>query len=146
MSPGTIAGDVDDGYGKLADVSAAIMISGQEIVKVVDLWGGYRNGITTGPWRDDTLVTMFPPRKVCRRWRSQSPLLRVSSLTTRNWPTTRQADRGAVTVRQLLSHQAGLPARQARLLATHGGPGAWCPSTSRRHALGRPITRPKNRD
>ena len=77
MSPGTIAGDVDDGYGKLADVSAAIMISGQEIVKVVDLWGGYRNGITTGPWRDDTLVTMFPPRKVCRRWRSQSPLLSV---------------------------------------------------------------------
>jgi len=53
------------------------MISGQEIgaavavyrdgVKVVDLWGGYRNGITTGPWRDDTLVTMFPPRKLCRR-------------------------------------------------------------------------------
>ena len=63
------------------------MISGQEIgaavavyrdgVKVVDLWGGYRNGITTGPWRDDTLVTMFPPHKVCRRWRSQSPLLSV---------------------------------------------------------------------
>ena len=63
------------------------MISGQEIgaavavyrdgVKVVDLWGGYRNGITTAPWRDDTLVTMFPPRKVCRRWRSQSPLLSV---------------------------------------------------------------------
>jgi len=63
------------------------MISGQEIgaavavyrdgVKVVDLWGGYRNGITTGPWRDDTLVTMFPPRKLCRRWRSQSPLLCV---------------------------------------------------------------------
>jgi hypothetical protein len=63
------------------------MISGQEIgaaaavyrdgVKVVDLWGGYRNGITTAPWRGDNLVTMFPPRKVCRRWRSQSPLLRV---------------------------------------------------------------------
>jgi CubicO group peptidase (beta-lactamase class C family) len=62
------------------------------------------------------------------------------------WTEFAQADKGAVTVRQLLSHQAGLPARQARLLATHGGPGAWCPSTSRRHALGRPITRPKNRD
>ncbi|MDR3637578.1 MAG: hypothetical protein P4L84_27480 [Isosphaeraceae bacterium] len=28
-------------------------------VKVVDLWGGFRNGITKAPWQEDTLVNMF---------------------------------------------------------------------------------------
>ena len=32
-------------------------------VKVVDLWGGYRNGITKAPWEKDTLVTMFSTTK-----------------------------------------------------------------------------------
>jgi hypothetical protein len=52
VSPGLIAGDVDEGYGKLADVFRGNMTSGDEIgaavavyrngAKVVDLWGGYR--------------------------------------------------------------------------------------------------------
>ena len=136
------------------------MISGQEIgaavavyrdgVKVVDLWGGYRNGITTAPWRDDTLVTMFSTTKgvssLAVAVAASQGLISYDAKLADYWPEFAQADKGAVTVRQLLSHQVGLPARQARLLATHGGPGAWCPSSSRRHALGRPITRPKNRD
>jgi Beta-lactamase len=110
------------------------MISGQEIgaavavyrdgVKVVDLWGGYRNGITTGPWRDDTLVTMFHHKRCVvaggrsRRFSGSDLLRRETGRLLDRVCTSRQ---GAVTVRQLLSHQAGLPARQARLLATHGG-------------------------
>jgi hypothetical protein len=53
-SPGAIAGAVDEGYGKLADAFRRNVSSGQEVgaavavyrdgVKVVDLWGGYRNG------------------------------------------------------------------------------------------------------
>ena len=35
------------------------------------------------------------------------------------WPEFAQADKGAVTVRQPLSHQAGLPARQARRRCGH---------------------------
>lgn len=73
VSPGSVAGDVDEGYGKLADVFRRNMTSGQEIgaavavyrdgAKVVDLWGGYRNGITKAPWQEDTLVTVFSTRK-----------------------------------------------------------------------------------
>ena len=50
VSPDLIAGDVDEGYGKVADVFRRNMTSGQEVgaavavyrdgVKVVDLWGG----------------------------------------------------------------------------------------------------------
>ena len=60
MSPGLIGGDVDEGYGKVADVFRRNMLSGKEVgaavavyrdgVKVHDLWGGYRNDITKVPW------------------------------------------------------------------------------------------------
>ena len=49
------------------------MVSGHEVgaavavyrdgVKVVDLWGGFRNGITKAPWQEDTLVNMFSTTK-----------------------------------------------------------------------------------
>ena len=60
VSPDLIAGDVDEGYGKVADVFRRNLTSGQEVgaavavyrdgVKVVDLWGGFRNGITKARW------------------------------------------------------------------------------------------------
>ena len=93
-----IAGDVDEGYGKLADAFRRNLHSGKEIgaalavyrdgVKVVDLWGGYRNGITKAPWRSDTVVPIFPPPKGCRLWRSPSLHRAVCCPTTRKWPTT----------------------------------------------------------
>ena len=68
-----IAGDADEGYGQIADVFRRTMTSGQEIgaavavyrdgKKVVDLWGGYRNGTTKEPWREDTMVTVFSTTK-----------------------------------------------------------------------------------
>ena len=55
VSPELIGGDVDEGYGKVADAFRRNFSSGKEIGaavavyrdgrKVVDLWGGYRNGI-----------------------------------------------------------------------------------------------------
>jgi hypothetical protein len=73
VSPGLIGGDVDEGYGKVADVFRRNMASGQEVgaavavyregVKVVDLWGGFRNGITRAMWEEDTLVNMFSTTK-----------------------------------------------------------------------------------
>jgi hypothetical protein len=50
VSPDLIGGDVDEGYGKIADAFRANFASGREVgaaiavyrdgVKVVDLWGG----------------------------------------------------------------------------------------------------------
>jgi hypothetical protein len=49
------------------------MVSGDEIaaavavyrdgVKVVDLWGGFRDGITKASWQEDTRVNMFSTTK-----------------------------------------------------------------------------------
>ena len=73
VSPDLIGGDVDEVYGKLADVFCRNMTSGQEIgaavavyrdgKKVVDLWGGFRNGITKEPWQEDTMVPVFSTTK-----------------------------------------------------------------------------------
>ena len=73
VSPDLIGGDVDEGYGKVADVFRRNFSSGHEVGaafsvyrdgrKVVDLWGGYRNGITQEPWEEDTLVNVFSTTK-----------------------------------------------------------------------------------
>ena len=124
VSPELVAGDVDEGYGKLADVFRRNMTSGQEIgaavavyrdgVKVVDLWGGYRNGITKAPWREDTLVTVFSTTKgvssLAVAVAASRGLISYDAKVADYWPEFAQAGKGAVTVRQLLSHQAGLPA------------------------------------
>ena len=122
-APGVIAGDVDEGYGKLADAFRRNLHSGKEIgaafavyrdgVKVVDLWGGYRNGITKAPWRSDTIVPMFSTTKgvssVAVAVAASRGLLSYDAKIADYWPRFAQAGKGNITVRQLLSHQAGLP-------------------------------------
>src|ERR1700742_2317742 len=71
--PDLIEGDADEGYGKIADAFRANFAAHREIgaavavyrdgVKVVDLWGGYRNGFTKEPWQHDTMVNMFSTTK-----------------------------------------------------------------------------------
>ena len=123
VSPDLIAGDVDEGYGKVADVFRRNLTSGQEVgaavavyrdgVKVVDLWGGFRNGITKAPWEEDTLTLMFSTTKgvsaLAVAVAASRGLISYDARVADYWPEFAQASKGAITVRQLLSHQAGLP-------------------------------------
>jgi CubicO group peptidase (beta-lactamase class C family) len=123
VPPDLMAGDVDEGYGKVADVFRRNLTSGQEIgaavavyrdgVKVVDLWGGFRNGITKAPWEHDTLALMFSTTKgmsaVAVAVAASQGLISYDTKVAEYWPEFAQASKGAITVRQLLSHQAGLP-------------------------------------
>ena len=72
VSPELIAGDVDQGYGKIADVFRRNMTSGQEIQPLAPSTarqesrrsvGRIRNGITKEPWRQDTIVTVCSTTK-----------------------------------------------------------------------------------
>ena len=124
VSPDSIGGDVDEGYGKLVDVFRRNMTSGEEIgaavavyrdgVKVVDLWGGYRDGNTKAPWQEDTLVMMMSTTKgvssLAVAVAASRGLISYEAKVADYWPEFAQAGKGTVTVRQLLSHQAGLPA------------------------------------
>jgi CubicO group peptidase (beta-lactamase class C family) len=117
-------GDVEQGYGSVADAFRRNLSSGRETGaavavfrdgrKVVDLWGGYRDPATAAPWRQDTLVNVFSTTKgiaalmiavaVSRGW------LDYDAKIADYWPEFAQAGKGDITVRQLLAHQAGLVA------------------------------------
>ncbi|HVQ52209.1 MAG TPA: serine hydrolase domain-containing protein [Mycobacterium sp.] len=123
ISPDLIGGDVDEGYGKVADAFRRNLDSGTEVGaavavyrdgrKVVDLWGGYRDGNTRTPWEKDTIVTVFSTTKgiaaLTVAVAASRGLIDYDAKVADYWPEFAQAGKGAVTVRQLLGHQAGLP-------------------------------------
>jgi CubicO group peptidase (beta-lactamase class C family) len=82
--------------------------------KVVDLWGGYRNVSTQAPWQKDTIVNVFSTTKgvasLAVAVAASRGLIDYDAAVAEYWPEFAQSDKGAVTVRQLLGHQAGLVA------------------------------------
>lgn len=122
VSPDLIGGDVDAGYGKVADAFRATLRGGAEVgaavavyrdgAKVVDLWRGYRNGLTKDPWRPDTMVNMFSTTKgvaaLVVAVAVSRGLISYDAKVADYWPEFAQSGKANVTVRQLLGHQAGL--------------------------------------
>src|SRR3984885_8654582 len=122
IPPNLIGGDVDEGYGKVADAFRRNLSSGQEVGaalavyrdgrKVVDLWGGYRDGIAKAPWQHDTMVNMFSTTKgvaaLAVALAVSRGLFDYDAKVVDHWPEVAQAGKADVTVRQLLGHQAGL--------------------------------------
>ena len=120
----SVGGHVDEGYGKVADAFRRNLDSGQEVgaafavyrdgCKFVDLWGGYRNGITHEPWEKDTLVNVFSSTKgvasLAVAVAASRGLISYDAKVADYWPEFAQRSKEAITVRQLLAHQAGLPA------------------------------------
>ena len=80
--------------------------------KVVDLWGGRRTPESDAPWNEDTMVVVNSITKGlsaltlvvahARGW------LDYEAPVARYWPEFAQNGKGALTVRQLLGHEAGL--------------------------------------
>jgi CubicO group peptidase (beta-lactamase class C family) len=119
-----IGGGTEDGWGAVADAFRANFEVGDEIGaacavyvgdrKVVDLWGGVRDPDRGLPWREDTLVTVFSTTKgmsslAVALARSRG-LFGYDDRVVEHWPEFGQAGKEDITIRQLLSHQAGLPA------------------------------------
>jgi len=80
--------------------------------KVVDLWGGRRSPSGDAPWEQNTMVVVMSTTKGiaamtlavanARGW------LDYDAPVARYWPEFAQNGKGAITVRQLLGHEAGL--------------------------------------
>jgi CubicO group peptidase (beta-lactamase class C family) len=92
--------------------AAACLVAGG--IVVADLWGGWADQEQTRPWRHDTLVNVFSVGKgliaACTARLIGERRLDPDAPVARYWPEFGAAGKGAVTLRQLLSHQAGLPA------------------------------------
>jgi CubicO group peptidase (beta-lactamase class C family) len=87
--------------------------------KVVDLWGGIRNKATGEPWEEDTMVLVFSATKgfaaMVMALAQSRGLLDYDERVCTYWPEFAQRGKEAVTVRQLLAHQAGLFAFDERV-------------------------------
>ena len=138
IAPELIGGDVDEGYGRVADAFRRNFSSGKETGaavavyrggrKVVDLWGGFRNGHTRAPWQKDTIVNVFSTTKgvssLAVAVAASRGLIDYDAAVADYWPEFAQSGKGAITVRQLLGHQAGLSAHQTASDAfRYRGPG-----------------------
>ncbi|HVB92394.1 MAG TPA: serine hydrolase domain-containing protein [Acidimicrobiales bacterium] len=100
------------------EIGAAVCIVVDGLV-VADLWGGWRDVGRRLPWERDTLVNVFSVGKavaaLCVAQLVGRGLLQFDQPVAKVWPEFAAAGKAGVTLRQLLSHQAGLPALRAVL-------------------------------
>ncbi|MEV5837306.1 serine hydrolase domain-containing protein [Nocardia sp. NPDC052112] len=117
-----IHGDVAAGFGPVADafrrnfaqhgeIGAAVAVYAGDR-PVVDLWAGHRDRHRTLPWERDTIVPVFSSTKgmaafVVATMVSRG-LLDYEAPVAKFWPEFAAQGKDAVTVRQLIDHQAGL--------------------------------------
>lgn len=155
--PTLIDGDVDEGFGRVADefrrnfagrgdVGAAVAVF-RDGRPVVDLWGGLRDSQRGLRWERDTMVPVFSTTKgitalVMASLRSKG-LLDWDETVAHYWREFAEAGKETVTVRQLLAHEAGLAVVDTRLRSHHltdydalaailaAQPPAWEPGTRR---------------
>jgi CubicO group peptidase (beta-lactamase class C family) len=90
--------------------SLAVVLDGRP---VVDLWGGHADAARTRAWERDTIVNLYSTTKgwtaLCAHVLVDRGELDLDAPVARHWPEFARAGKGAIPVRQLLCHQAGLP-------------------------------------
>ncbi len=124
-----IGGFAHPGFEAVRDAFEANFRSGEEVGAacavvvdnelVVDLWAGMADPKTGRPWRRDTLVNMFSTTKglsaLTVAHAHSRGLFDYDEPVATYWPEFAAKDKGDITVRTLLSHQAGLCAIDERM-------------------------------
>ena len=91
--------------------SVCVTVGGET---VVDLWGGVADPSTGRSWERDTIGVVWSCTKgavaLCAHILVSRGRLALDHPVTDYWPEFGKSDKEAITVRQLLSHQAGLAA------------------------------------
>ena len=122
-----INGTVEPGFESVADSFARGFEKGElgaavsayvDGRKVVDLWGGWADGQRTREWQRDTIACTYSATKgmtaTCAHHLVDRGLLDIDEPVATYWPEFAQAGKEKVTVRMLLSHQAGQPRPRSR--------------------------------
>lgn len=96
-------------YGDMG-ASVAVYVDGE---KKADLWGGVADVATGRPWTEDTMALVFSVTKgataaLCALLADRGEL-DVDAPVSRYWPEFAANGKESITVRQILSHVAGLP-------------------------------------
>ncbi len=119
-----IRGVVEPGYGGVMDAFVANFVSRSDVGAgcaiyvggrpVVDIWGGVADTRTGRLWDHDTAAVIFSCTKglvaMCAYLLVQEGRLDLDAPVTSYWPQFGAAGKTHITVRQAMSHRAGLPA------------------------------------
>jgi len=96
--------------------AVAVIVDGRT---VVELWGGWADAARSRAWRRDTVVNVFSLGKalagLCVLIAASRGLVALDDPVARGWPEFAASGKEAVTVREVLSHRAGLAAIAADL-------------------------------
>ena len=123
VHPLAVHGDVDTGFGPVMDTftgnfaergdlgaACVVYVAGRP---VVDIWAGVADARTGRTWEENTAAVIFSCSKgilaICAYLLVQDGRLDLDAPVARYWPEFAQHNKEAITVRQLLSHRAGLP-------------------------------------
>ncbi|MCP5031439.1 MAG: beta-lactamase family protein [Actinomycetia bacterium] len=124
-----VHGTVEPGFEKVRDAFAsnfdelgevgagfALHVHGE---LVVDIWAGVADKASGTLWSDDTLQLVFSTTKgiaaICVGMLADRGVIDLDTPMAEYWPEFGAAGKEALTVRQVMSHQCGLPAVDAKL-------------------------------
>jgi CubicO group peptidase (beta-lactamase class C family) len=107
-----------ENFDKFGELGAAVSIW-QNGKPIVDLYGGFCDARHEKPWGADTLVLIWSATKgigsACVLHVLQEHKISIDRTVAEFWPEFAQAGKEKITLAQLLSHQAGLCALDARV-------------------------------
>lgn len=110
----------EEAFAEEGELGAACCVI-RECEVLVDLWGGYTDKRRRKEWQQDTLVLCYSISKGMSAIASAHAVSRglfdYDEKVTTYWPEFAQGGKSDVTVRQLLSEQAGLSCIRTRLNA-----------------------------
>jgi CubicO group peptidase (beta-lactamase class C family) len=124
VSPTLIHGQVAPGFEAIEAEFRKNFVQRREIgaactvyhrgTKVVDLWGGYRDRKSQALWEENTMEIVFSTTKgmaaITLAVLNSRGFLDYDQRVVTYWPEFGQNGKANITVRQLISHQAGLAA------------------------------------
>lgn len=130
-----IHGFCDERFAPLRDAFARNFADGFEVGAslavthhgrlVVDLWAGHRDGARTQPWERDTIAPVASTAKVmsalCALVLIDRGALDLDAPVAHYWPEFAAGGKHAVTVRDALTHQAGVPGLQGPISLASAG-------------------------
>lgn len=120
----TVRGFVDAGYGPVIDTFRANYLVRHDLGsacsayvggrRVVELWGGIADRRTGRAWNRETAAVMFSCSKgvlaVCVYRLVEEERVELDAPIARYWPAFGDHDKAEITLRDAMSHRAGLPA------------------------------------
>ncbi|MEP6698828.1 MAG: serine hydrolase domain-containing protein [Verrucomicrobiota bacterium] len=105
-----------ENFSRFGELGAAISIwqRGESLLEMAD---GFRDAKRETPWTDNTLVLVWSATKglasACLLHLLQQQKIALARRVAEFWPEFAQAGKSEITLAQLMSHQAGLPAFEA---------------------------------